>query len=298
MSARDNVLAWERSTRPLAVRPELVRLTGGFDTAVMLAQILYWFGEDKYGRCRASIVRDGEAWVAKSVHEWADELGAVRMNGQPRDDLIRGMIGRLERGGFIVKGLWKFDGAPTLHVRPVWEALEILTNPKSIPDAAGNPITTAPDIHSRPRRESLTEITAETTSEIPVGGSTNGVPPADASADNRRAARYALATTIAEAVGDTAGSAVKADGTVKANYGKIVGQLCHEAGGYAGAFMAWDAFRNSIKPAEWEKFGSITVVGSRFGRWAQNGGAPTLAAIRAECERDEARAAARSGGAS
>ncbi len=125
--------------------------------------------------------------------------------------------------------------------------------------------------------------------------SAGGMPPNEDASAIRRAARHTLATVIAEDVGAPAGSAVRRDGTIGAQYGRLIGDLCEAGGGYDGAFMAWDAFKGSIPPAEWERFGSIQTIAPRFNRWRANGGARVLTAIRADVERAERVRAARAG---
>lgn len=135
-------------------------------------------------------------------------------------------------------------------------------------------------------------VTSERGDDTPSAG---GMPPNEDASAIRRAARHTLATVIAEDVGAPAGSAVRRDGTIGAQYGRLIGDLCEAAGGYDGAFMAWDAFKSSISPAEWERFGSIQTIAPRFNRWRANGGARVLTEIRADVERAERVRAARAG---
>ncbi len=163
MTARERVLANERATRPIAIRPAYVRLTGSFDGAVLLSQILYWFGNDGDGNPRARVSRDGELWIAKSGEAWAIELGALTPEGEPRRPLIRRTMKELEGAGLIFVKVWKFNGAPTTHVRPNWDALETALSANPLAAGGQSKDLTRAANGNDAGGQSLTETTAETT---------------------------------------------------------------------------------------------------------------------------------------
>lgn len=69
------LLTWLKEERGVFV-PRLLRsITSNGDQAIILSQILYWFGTAKKGRTRAEAWRNDELFVAKSHGELAIEVG-------------------------------------------------------------------------------------------------------------------------------------------------------------------------------------------------------------------------------
>lgn len=133
----------------------------------------------------------------------------------------------------------------------------------------------------------------------PVGEGANGAPSGDGDApadipargptpaqrDTDRAMRHSLGLDIAADVGVNAQDAVykrgKQAGRLNADFGEMVGQVRAAAGSYPAAFLVWGAFRESVPDDQWERFGSIGAVKTRFNRWAANGGGPVIEQARA-----------------
>lgn len=139
-------------TQVVLYSPKLGKLCGGdIASAVFLGQILYWFAPSKNGGSKLKVCKDGQMWLAKSVKEWAEELGTS-------PDKVRRCMQVLKDKGIIETGLYKFDGAPTTHLRLVVDvtkcnSLEALIHLVSSPNSFG----------AEP--ESLTYTTTETTAE-------------------------------------------------------------------------------------------------------------------------------------
>lgn len=87
----------------------------------LLKQILYWFSPDKNGRSRVRIRKNGHYWLAKQREEWYRE---IRITPKQYDRAAK----ILETKGLIIKERFKFDGAPTVHIRLNHENLEHFIN--------------------------------------------------------------------------------------------------------------------------------------------------------------------------
>lgn len=117
-------LMWSRQARDIiALHRGYVRITGDIGVGAALSQILYWFDVDTTGKPRTRVIRDGEFWLAKSAEALAEELGLLDEAGQPRAKVARRYIHSLRALGLIEVELRRFDGAPTTHIKPVWEAI-------------------------------------------------------------------------------------------------------------------------------------------------------------------------------
>lgn len=161
------------------------------------------------------------------------------------------------------------------------------------PDTAGFPDTDQPDTENPDAYKELTSTNYEP-KDTPVGEGANDAPSRDGSApadipaggptpaqrDTDRAMRHSLGLDIAADVGVNPEDAVykrgKQAGKLNADFGEMVGQVRAAAGSYPAAFLVWGAFRSSVPDDQWERFGSIGVVKTRFNRWAANGGASLI----------------------
>lgn len=133
---------------------------GNLHDGLMFSQIMYWHGNSKEtGKPRMTITRDGELWLAKSYTDWWDEC---RIN----EHTARKSINRIAERQLIVTNLWKFDGAPTVHLRIDWQVFE--SRVKSIWYSVSNPIDTTGQMDAIPQVNSLTETTATTTTDKPL----------------------------------------------------------------------------------------------------------------------------------
>lgn len=91
---------------------------GNLYDGVIFSQIMYWHGTNREnGKPRMSIERNGELWLAKSYSDWFAECRII-------ESTARACINRIAKRGLIVKKLWKFNGAPTIHIRIDWDNLE------------------------------------------------------------------------------------------------------------------------------------------------------------------------------
>ena len=91
---------------------------GNLYDGVMFSQIMYWHGVSREtGKPRMSIERDGYLWLVKGYGDWWEECRII-------EPTARASINRMAERGLIVKKLWKFNGAPTLHIRIDWDSLE------------------------------------------------------------------------------------------------------------------------------------------------------------------------------
>lgn len=85
--------------------------------ALVLAQVLYWFGRDRRGVPRVRR-RDGEGnhWLAKSLEDLAGEVGL-----KPRT--VRKAVGELAAAGYLEVRPGLFRGVRMNHYRPGREAI-------------------------------------------------------------------------------------------------------------------------------------------------------------------------------
>jgi len=124
MNSFDEFLLWERTTRDsIDFKKIYVDIAGDLIAGLMLSQIVFWYLPDKNGNSKMRVRKDGYDWIAKSNTEWYDEIRITEWQA-PR------ALNILEEKGIIEKRLYKFDGAPTIHIRLIqdkfmelWEEL-------------------------------------------------------------------------------------------------------------------------------------------------------------------------------
>lgn len=108
----NNFLAWRTNTRDtIDFKKIYVDMAGDLITGLMLSQIIYWYLPDKEDLC---VKKDGHYWITKAHSDWYEEIRVTEWQA-PRALKI------LEDAGIIEKKLFKFDGAPTVHIRIVYE---------------------------------------------------------------------------------------------------------------------------------------------------------------------------------
>lgn len=180
MTPREAVLAWARGNSPIAVHPAYIRMAGDVGAGVLLSQIVYWHSDTKEGQRRGGVDRDGETWVAKPAGEWARELGLDPDSGQGPAKVVRRYLTHLQAAGLVETDVFKFNGAPTLHVRVRWENFDAPL--ESGNGVSENPEMESPEIHIRKmdfptggKSSKEAETTSETTN--PEGESNNDSPP-------------------------------------------------------------------------------------------------------------------------
>ena len=109
-------LAWE-GTSPDTVdfKKIYVDMADDLVTGLMLSQIVYWYlPSKKDGRSKLRVYKDGHYWIAKARKDWWDEL---RIKAKRADRALS----ILEEKGLIVTAVYKFNRAPTTHIRMVKE---------------------------------------------------------------------------------------------------------------------------------------------------------------------------------
>lgn len=92
-----------------------VQITNDFVAGCILSQIFYWFTPDKNGKSKLRVKKADGYWLAKSRTDWEKE---ICISPKQYDRAIK----ILKNMGLIETKLYKFNGAPMVHVRPVPEA--------------------------------------------------------------------------------------------------------------------------------------------------------------------------------
>ena len=180
MTNFERFLQWEETDRDtIKVKRMYVDIAGDLAAGVLLSQIIYWYLPSKRGTSKLRVVKDGQLWLAKGRDEWWEECRLLPDRfDRTSDDLVK--------LGVIEKGLFRFDGSPTVHVRLVPEVLMEKVNafldsqetqrasdlgetPKSIWANPLNPFgrNAKMDFGETPKTltETTTEITTETTTK-------------------------------------------------------------------------------------------------------------------------------------
>lgn len=79
--------------------------------AILCSQIHYWYSpQQKNRQSKLRVRKQGKLWIAKSNREWSDETGLTFAQ-------VKRGLEVLARGGVIEKAVFRFNGAPTVHVR-------------------------------------------------------------------------------------------------------------------------------------------------------------------------------------
>lgn len=170
----------ELMSRPIAFHRAYVDLGVGISGALMLSQCVYW-------RTRT---RDADGWFYKSQAEWEQETGMSRREQETARK-------RLVQAGFLKESR---QGVPArLHFRVDIDALEAAlhglsarmaesaklecTHGASSMAESANQVCTNPPDSDGGKRQSITEITSETTPET-TAGNTSGPDRPDTSSAN------------------------------------------------------------------------------------------------------------------
>jgi hypothetical protein len=105
-------LRWEGGSRDTVDFKKIyVDMADDSVTGLLLSQIVYWYlPSKKDGRSKLRVYKDGHYWIAKARKEWRDEIGI-----SPKQ--VDRALKILEEKGIIVTALYKFNGAPTKHIR-------------------------------------------------------------------------------------------------------------------------------------------------------------------------------------
>ena len=106
-------LAWETISRDrIDVKTIYIDMANGDHAAgILLSQLVYWYMiPARDGKSKLRVKRNDEMWIAKGRDEWYDE---VRVTGRQFDRVVK----LLESSGIIEKKVFKFAGAPRIHIR-------------------------------------------------------------------------------------------------------------------------------------------------------------------------------------
>ena len=83
----------------IVIPREFIKITGDYETAALLAQLVYWTGKSQ-----------NEGWVYKTYQDWEDEIGLSKYK-------VNRARKTLENLGILETKLKKANGIPTLHYR-------------------------------------------------------------------------------------------------------------------------------------------------------------------------------------
>lgn len=159
-------------------RGYIALLDGDILAALMLSQIVYWYlPEKKTGKAKLRVPHEGKYWLAKSHKGWFDECGFSQ-------DQTRRCLKVLKDRGIVEVKTFKFDGAPTVHVRLciAYGKNKLKVPPRAeelhVKQVGGADV---PAIHLGPspnpfvlQAKPITETTTETTTDIHSSVNANG----------------------------------------------------------------------------------------------------------------------------
>lgn len=136
------------------VKRTYIDICGDLVAGILLGQIVYWFMPNEHGKSKLRVWKDGELWLAKGRNDWWDE---IRITAKQFDRAIK----ILEYKGFIETKKFKFNGAPTVHIK---------LNVEKVTEAVNSILTVGEDgflpkgkIQITETGKTLTEITTEIT---------------------------------------------------------------------------------------------------------------------------------------
>ena len=98
-----------------------------FTAGYVLSRLIYWHSDDKEGRPRLRVQKEGFFWVARTYEEWFNECYLTH------DEIVR-VYCILEDMGLIETRVFKFNGDPTIHIRIIEDAFMAAWN-----EAVDNP---------------------------------------------------------------------------------------------------------------------------------------------------------------
>ncbi len=165
-------IAYERQSRDtIDVKRLYIDMADDLSAGILLSQIVFWYLPTKDGSDKLRIEHDEEQWIANTRDDWWDQ---VRLKPRQFDRAA----GILETKGLITKGLYKFKGSPTVHVRlNIKGFLESLNGVivKSISPIRNmeltNPLNGSHESVKSSISEKTTKITTESGAIAPVNGS-------------------------------------------------------------------------------------------------------------------------------
>lgn len=106
-----NFLSWEDTTKDtIDFKKAYVDMAGDIIAGLMLCQIIYWYLPSKRRTSKLQVVKDGMLWLAKAHKDWWDEIRLTV-------DQARRALQILVEKGLVATEIYKFNGAPTTHMR-------------------------------------------------------------------------------------------------------------------------------------------------------------------------------------
>lgn len=91
-----------------------IDISGDLIAGIVLSRIIYWFSPDKNGKSKIRVVKKDGEWLAKAREDWYEE---TRLSPKQLDRALK----ILKDKNLIETALHRFNGSPTLHLRPNWE---------------------------------------------------------------------------------------------------------------------------------------------------------------------------------
>lgn len=173
MTVQEFLQSEARSHNVIVIKKSYIDLAGDVVCGMLLSQIVYWFTPSQGSETpKARIQRDGRLWIAKAREDWHEEC-------RISVDQFDRCIGALEKKGFVVTGVFRFNGNPTKHISVNFEqiikALKDLEvppdgdNSRSSENSSSVPRTPPESIVDKPKgsyRETTTQTTAVLTSDL------------------------------------------------------------------------------------------------------------------------------------
>jgi hypothetical protein len=160
LSSFEDFLKWEEASRDtIDVKRCYIDLAGDLVTGILLSQIIFWFLPSK-GKSRLWIEREGKQWLSKGRADWWEEC---RITPKQFDRSIK----ILRYKSLVKTKLFKFSGAPTLHVHLNLPAL--VERVKSILTKGENRYLQEVkiDIYQKPKTKDIDYRTKNTDRDIP-----------------------------------------------------------------------------------------------------------------------------------
>jgi hypothetical protein len=177
---KEEFLLWEKASKDtIDVKKIYIDIAGDVVGGIILSQIIYWHLPSKNGKRRLQVFKNGDEnkqpgyWLAKSNKAWYAEC-------RVKEDTAMRRIQKLANKGIIETHIWRFNSAPTTHIRIVWDKflseLENVLNKqdeeiedRNLPTAkqanSSNPRMQIADVETSKQQETLTENTTENTRE-------------------------------------------------------------------------------------------------------------------------------------
>lgn len=166
MSKFDEFISWESTSRDtIDFKKTYVDMAGDVLAGLVLSEIIFWYLPNKQGQSKLRIKKEKMYWIACPRHEWWN-----RCRLSPRQ--IDRCFSILVEKGLIEKKRFRFNNAPTIHIRILEDAFmeqfnALIANPPVNPFLPNGEIGINENVKSdfNESGNSLTETIAETTKE-------------------------------------------------------------------------------------------------------------------------------------